>query len=234
MIFRTGCLICGAAIVYLSESEILSCAVCGSDFDTEAKCSNGHFVCDNCHGLSANDWIEQYCLDSLVEDPIQLANDLMKSPLFNMHGPEHHFLVPAVLLTTCYNAKDEGEKKKTALKKARERADKVPGGICGFWGTCGAAVGNGIFLSVYAKITPVSELSWRQANQFTSDTLRIIADHGGPRCCKRDSFIALQQAAKFIAKHLNIQLETSDQILCDYSELNKECLFGNCPFYNES
>lgn len=233
MTFRSGCIICGAAVVYTSESECLSCSVCRIEFDTEAKCAEGHFICDNCHGLSANDWIEQFCISTRVEDPIELANVLMNNPLVNMHGPEHHFLVPAVLLTACYNVRNEIEKKKNALRKTRDRAEKVLGGICGFWGTCGAAVGNGIFLSVYSNITPLSEVDWRLANHFTADTLKVIADHGGPRCCKRDSFIAIQQAVKFIEEHLHIHLNTSDPILCNYSDLNKECLQGNCPFYNE-
>lgn len=233
MTFKSGCLICSAELVYASETEMIPCAVCGIEAATTTWCKVGHYVCDSCHSLSANEWIEQLCLNSREEDPVLLADSLMKSPLVNMHGPEHHFLVPAVLLTTCYNVRNQVDKKKIALRKTRERAEKVLGGICGFWGTCGAAVGNGIFLSVYSDITPVSVADWRLANHLTADTLKIIADHGGPRCCKRDSFLAIQQAAKFIAQHLNIQLNISSPILCDYSNLNKECLQGNCPFYNE-
>jgi hypothetical protein len=233
MRFKSGCLICGSAIIYIPDSETLLCSICNIESQTEAKCEEGHFVCNSCHGMSANDWIEQVCLDSPSMDPMKLADELMKNPLVNMHGPEHHFLVPAVLLTACYNKKQEGRQKKNALKKARERAEKVPGGTCGFWGTCGAAVGNGIFLSVYSNITPLSSIDWRRANHLSADSLKVIAEHGGPRCCKRDSFIAIREAVKFIAENLNIHLKISDPILCHYSDLNKECLLENCAFYNE-
>jgi hypothetical protein len=32
-----------------------------------------------------------------------MALNLMKNPQIKMHGPEHHFLVPAVLLAAYYN-----------------------------------------------------------------------------------------------------------------------------------
>lgn len=211
MTFKSGCLICSAELVYASETEIISCAVCGIEATSSTWCKEGHYVCDSCYSLSANEWIEQFCINSREEDPVLLADSLMKSPLVNMHGPEHHFLVPAVLLTTCYNVSNQVDKKKIALRKTRDRAEKVLGGICGFWGTCGAAVGNGIFLSVYSDITPVSVADWRLANHQTADTLKIIAGHGGPRCCKRDSFLAIQQAVKFIEQHLSIQLSISGQ-----------------------
>ena len=40
-----------------------------------------------------------------------MAIEIMKSPMINMHGPEHHFLVPAVLITSYYNIKDEKKNK---------------------------------------------------------------------------------------------------------------------------
>jgi len=161
MTFRSGCIICSTDLIYASEAEKICCTVCGVETTSTVKCKNGHYVCDNCHSLSANEWIEQFCLNSQEADPIRLADTLMRSPLVNMHGPEHHFLVPAVLLTASYNVQNEIDKKKISLRKTRERAEKVLGGICGFWGTCGAAVGNGIFLSIYWDITPLSVITMK-------------------------------------------------------------------------
>ena len=42
-----------------------------------------------------------------------MALTLMKSPSLKMHGPEHHFLIPAVLLCALYNAKAEPGEKET-------------------------------------------------------------------------------------------------------------------------
>jgi len=64
----------------------------------------------------------------------------MKNPKIKMHGPEHHFLVPAVLLSAYYNKKKDSRKKEDKIKEARKRAEKILGGFCGSHGICGAAM----------------------------------------------------------------------------------------------
>jgi len=64
---------------------------------------------------------------------------------FAMPAPEHHFLVPAVLLAAYYNIKGDPEQKKRKIKAARERSSNILVGFCGFHGDCGPAVGTGIF-----------------------------------------------------------------------------------------
>jgi hypothetical protein len=228
---KTGCLVCGAELVYFPEDREQNCNICGTKEWSSASCSQGHFICDNCHSMSANDWIEQHCLQSDVSDPVQLANQLMDSPLVKMHGPEHHYLVPAVLLTVYYNVLKQENRKSRALQQARQRAEKVLGGFCGFWGTCGAAIGNGIFYSVITGSTPVSVDEWRTSNLLTSQTLKNIAEHGGPRCCKRDVYLSLLKAVEFIQEELKTDVEIKGKISCEYSRFNRECLTRGCPFY---
>jgi hypothetical protein len=72
------------------------------------RCIGGHFVCDRCHSLAANDLIEQYCLHTGQTDSLEIAVTLMKNPALKMHGPEHHLLVPAVLLAAFYNQHGSG------------------------------------------------------------------------------------------------------------------------------
>ena len=231
MLYKTGCLVCGAELSYAAESRQLSCTICGESDSTSTACLNGHYVCDNCHSLSANDWIEKNCVLSDETDPIRLANQLMSNPLLKMHGPEHHFLLPAVLLTVYYNAKKQENHKKEALKKARQRAEKVLGGFCGFWGACGAAIGNGIFYSVITGSTPLSTSDWQFSNLLTAHTLKSIAEHGGPRCCKRDVYLSLMKAVEYINDKFELNLPVHEKITCEYSHLNKECLTKGCPFY---
>ncbi len=88
-----------------------------------------------------------------------MAIKLMNSPKIKMHGPEHHFLVPAVLLAAYYNLDAvehiSPEDKAEIINKARQRAEIVPGGFCGFYGSCGAAIGTGIFINLLTKATPI-------------------------------------------------------------------------------
>ena len=86
---------------------------CLEKYDTNVACTDWHFVCDKCHSLPANEFIELTWIKSKLEDPTELSLILMKNSKIKMHGPEHHFLVPAVILSACYN------KKKTCRKKIK-------------------------------------------------------------------------------------------------------------------
>ncbi|MCW4006094.1 MAG: DUF5714 domain-containing protein [Candidatus Bathyarchaeota archaeon] len=227
---KKGCLICGQDLQY-GETEKLECLYCHKTYDANVKCKNGHFVCDNCHSLPANDLIENYCLSSTSTDPLELALNLMHSPQVKMHGPEHHFLVPAVLLAAYYNAKNDPQTKKRKLQEAKLRSSNVLGGFCGFYGDCGAAVGTGIFVSLVTNATPLSTKEWQLSNLMTAQTLLTVANHGGPRCCKRNSFLAITQATEFAKKHLQSNMQIKENITCEFTGYNTECLKQECPFH---
>ena len=231
MTYQSGCLICGQDLVYFGQVQLLRCVICGDSFEADASCTVGHYVCNTCHSGSANDWIEGYCLHSTETDPVAIATTLMNSPKVKMHGPEHHFLVPAALLTAYYNLNEKQETKAERLRQARKRGENVLGGFCGFYGACGAGVGTGIFISLITDSTPLSEEAWRLSNLMTARSLEEIACHGGPRCCKRDTFLALQSAQVFLERNLNVRLPLSEPIMCTFSDLNKECLHETCPYY---
>ena len=98
-----ACLICGAPLVYLPEAKPMECAGCGRTFSSNAMCESGHFICDDCHRAPALVIIRQRCLGAKDTDPIALAEKLMEEPTVHMHGPEHHVLVGAALLTAYHN-----------------------------------------------------------------------------------------------------------------------------------
>jgi hypothetical protein len=163
---------------------------------------------------------------------MSMAKTLMRDARIKMHGTEHHFLVPAVLLVAYCNATGRPQEEKTEMiLKARKRAEEVKGGSCGFSGNCGAAVGTGIFVSLVTGATPLSRTEWRLANLMTSESLRAIAEQGGPRCCKRDSFLAITTAVAFLKKELGMSLPLEEPMGCEFSSLNKECLKEDCPYF---
>jgi hypothetical protein len=177
--------------------------------------------------------IEVICLRSTEDNPFLLAERIFSNPSMRMHGPEHHFLVPAVLIAALYNHTREPGKKELGIKNARHRAGMVKGGSCGLLGDCGAAVGSGIFISIITGATPLSREEWRMANLMTARSLETIALHGGPRCCKRNTFLALKEAIRFLSKELGISLPEPRDIYCRFSEQNRECLKERCPFFTE-
>lgn len=227
----SGCLLCGAELVYSSGDSARTCAICGTEASANVACSAGHYVCDSCHSATANDLILRVCSASSSTVPLALAMQLMESPLIKMHGPEHHYLVPAVLACAWCNVKGiPDQEKRRMLETARRRAEDVKGGFCGFLGSCGAAMGTGMFISLVTGATPVSRSEWRLANLMTSESLRTIAEHGGPRCCKRDTFLAILSAAGFTRAHLHVDMDV-EAVRCAWSPRNKECLKDECPFY---
>lgn len=148
-----------------------------------------------------------------------------------MHGPEHHFLVPAVILKCYYNVTNQENLLNDKIKKARKRAELIPGGFCGSHGNCGAGVGTGIAISIITGSTPTSKNEWQLSNLMTSKSLLAIALAGGPRCCKRDVYLGILEAIAFIKEKFNVTIPLTENIRCEFSFLNKECLHNNCKFY---
>ena len=143
---KTGCLLCGKPLRYFKETKPLRCAICGKEADANCTCEDGHFVCDNCHESSSIAFFVPLLLASAEKDPLELFERVIALRQVHMHGPEHHIIVPCVLLTA-YRNNGGAIDLEPALKEAVRRASQVPGGTCGYWGVCGAAAGAGIYMS---------------------------------------------------------------------------------------
>ncbi len=227
---KEECLICKAPLEYLEVGAEMECAVCHKKEESKTRCVNGHYVCDGCHtrGIDA---IIGVCLSEGSRDPFIILSKLMSLPFCHMHGPEHHIMVGASLLTAYKNAGGEIDLEKS-LTEMQSRGRKVPGGTCGFWGACGAGISTGMFISIVTGSTPLAGKEWGLSNQMTSRALGAIGTIGGPRCCKRDSFIAITEAAAFARENLGVKMELS-AITCSYSHKNNQCLGAKCPFHKE-
>ncbi|MEE0775839.1 MAG: DUF5714 domain-containing protein [Bacillota bacterium] len=224
-----ACLVCGESIQYFEKDREMICEFCGKPFTAKASCEQGHYVCDRCHSRQGIKVILDQCRESKARDPILLAQAIMENPYIHMHGPEHHVLVGAVLLTAYRNCGGDIDLEK-ALGQMVERGQKVPGGICGFWGCCGAAVSSGMFVSIVTGSTPLAKEPWQLSNLMTSEALKAIGELGGPRCCKRDSFTAIQAAVAFSKKHLGVAMELPLNIVCDFRKENRQCIGKRCPY----
>jgi len=232
MEYKSGCLICGDELLYSEYLSTETCFYCGVMKETNSCCSSGHYVCDTCHNGTANDLIERYCCSTGSTSPLSLAISLMKNPAVKMHGPEHHFLVPAVLLASFHNQRvGRSDDAAGKIRLARTRAEDVKGGFCGFCGACGAAVGAGIFMSLVTGATPLSDTERKLSNMITAECLRVIAENGGPRCCKRESFWAIITAVEFVQREFGVVLPIELPPPCPFTSLNSECIRERCRFY---
>ncbi len=228
MSYAENCLICGAPLEYLSCDEPMTCALCGKSELSKTRCTAGHYVCSECH-TQGIDRLTALCLAYEGRDPMALLLQLMEQPWCHMHGPEHHVMVGAALLTAYHNVGGAIDLP-TALGEMLRRGRQVPGGACGFWGACGAGVSTGIFLSIALGATPLAGQAWGLANTMTAQSLTAIGSVGGPRCCKRDSFLAVQTAADFCRDKLGVVMDCSVPV-CPHSHRNAQCLADRCPFH---
>ena len=225
---QNECVICGAPLTYADRDTEMTCALCQKQEPSKTVCRNGHYVCNECH-TKGIDAIVGLCMGESSKSPSYILRRLMALPFCHMHGPEHHVMVGAALLTAYRNAGGAIELSK-ALSEILARGKQVPGGACGFWGACGAGISTGIFLSVITGATPLAKESWGLSNQMTAAALEAIGKVGGPRCCKRDSYLAITAAVAFVKERLSVTMEL-DEIRCTHAAQNNQCIGTRCPFF---
>lgn len=225
---KEECLICGAPLEYLETEREMECVLCHKKEQSNAQCKKGHYVCNECHSKGI-DSIVGLCLEETSKDPLVIFEKLIGLPFCHMHGPEHHILVGSALLTAYKNAGGDIDLEK-ALVEMQTRGKKVPGGICGFWGSCGAGVSAGIFVSIVTGSTPLAEKEWGLCNLMTARVLHAVGTIGGPRCCKRNGYTAIREAVAFAEEYLGVKMERSD-VVCQHKEQNNQCIGTRCPFF---
>ena len=221
------CLLCGAPLVYLEEDTEMECSVCHRRERSKTRCAEGHYVCNECH-TQGMDVIVGVCLREKTKNPIAVLDRMMEQPFCHMHGPEHHVMVGAALLTAYSNAGGAIDLE-ACLREMQSRGKCVPGGACGFWGACGAGLSAGMFVSIISKSTPLSEEAFGLAHRMTAKALEQIGQVGGPRCCKRDSYLSVLAAVDFVRENLGIEMERQEPV-CRYASRNNQCIGKRCPF----
>jgi hypothetical protein len=228
---QENCGVCGKPLVYGTKEVTKTCDYCGKEHQALIYCPAGHYICDACHSRGALEVLRDVLSRTDSADPFEILEIVMAHPSIPMHGPEHHAILPAVIVTAVKNAGynvPEG-----AVEKAIERGSKLPGGWCGSHGACGGGVGVGIAVSVLTEATPLTGPERSLGIAATASALAKIAD-SGPRCCKRAVRKGLEAAIEFLDKTLDIKLVTDQTIRCRYVARNKECTLQACPYFGKT
>ncbi len=224
---KEECLICKAPLEYLETDEVMECAICHKKETSKTRCTKGHYVCNECH-TDGMDAIIGLCLKESSKNPVEIIRKMMDQPFCHMHGPEHHVMVGSALLTAYKNAGGDINLRQ-ALIDMMSRGKSVPGGACGFWGACGAGISAGMFVSILSKSTPLTNEPFGLSNLMTAKALEQIGTIGGPRCCKRNSYLSILAAIDFVAEHFAVEME-KPEIVCRHAAQNNQCIGKRCPF----
>lgn len=222
---REGCLLCGGELIYTRQSAPEHCQICGQTHQASVRCTQGHYICDTCHTGDILQNVEALLTNSTQSDPVALAQHVFELPRLNMHGPEYHSIVPAVLVTAWQN--QNGVRSVPDIREAIRRGRNTPGGSCGTMGSCGAGIGAGIAVSIIEKATPLTPQPRSSANRATAEALLAISRHEGARCCKRDAITTIRT---FLETTPYFQKTELSEYRCRQFKSNKTCLGSRCPY----
>ena len=227
--YKSGCLVCGAKLEYFDKEHTEICHYCNKSFNANAVCVNDHFVCDRCHSQDAIEVIKNICLESKYDDMVEMLKKIRRHNSVPLNGPEHHSLVPGVILSVYKNR--GGDISNEDIIEGIERGRTVAGGACAFMGVCGAAVGAGIGYSVILKSNPYKGKERQIVQQITSEVLRKIGEYNAPRCCQRDCWIALKAVSELSKKYSPVYLPANKGLVCSQYKKNQECINKDCPLW---
>ena len=227
---RSGCMVCGADLVYGEVEHSRTCHYCGAVRPAAARCTAGHFVCDACHRAAAVGALERICLRSREPDAIALMEAVRSHPAFPAHGPEHHSLVPAVILTALRN--DGAPVTDEQIVAAIRRGETVTGGACAYLGVCGAASGVGIAASLLLGADPLDGRTRQTVQRAVAWVLDAVAAYGeAPRCCQRDAWTAVREATVLLPALTGLTLRSSYDLVCRQWRASPGCIHEGCPLW---
>ena len=84
-------------------------------------------------------------------------------------------------------------------------------------------------MSILTGANPLAGEAWGHSNRMTSRSLAAVAEVGGPRCCKRNSYLTIVEAVKYAKEYFGVEMELGE-IKCSHMGKNNQCLGKNCPF----
>ena len=166
-------------------------------------------------------------------NPAVIFKRMAEKEYISIHGPEHHVLDGACILTAFYNAGGNIDLEQS-LERLSKEGLRMPGAMCGLWGICGAIASVGAALAIIDGTGPLSaDGSWGEHMSYTSRAISEMGRVNGPRCCKRDAMIALKNAVEYINSHYDVRLDYEEQT-CEFSYKNEQCIRDRCPFFSKN
>ncbi len=146
-----------------------------------------------------------------------------------VHGVWHHALVGEILLRCLQNAGYQIAD--DLIDEVVDRGRQLPGGSCGFLGTCGALSSAASAYAILLGSTPVATEQREKLIEFAAKMVARLAEIGGSRCCKKSSYAALEVARGEFAK-LGFELpEEEFEGRCPFFASNDTCDGDTCVYF---
>lgn len=232
-----NCMVCGAVLDYLHHAESLACAYCGKIVQGSITCTEGHFICEDCHAGDLKGIIMGLALTTTSEDPTAIAELMMGRPDLPMLGCEHAYIAAGALMAALKNSPyGKGKITDADIREVFDRtAKQAVGGYCGLTGVCGIAPAIGACFSLFLGARCGSNAEQKITMDAMIRVSQAIAELTGPSCCKAYVRAALSTAVTIFAERFGIVLPMAKTpIVCTDSVRHPHgCREEQCPYYRK-
>lgn len=207
-----------------------NCIYCGKEETGYVCCSEGHYVCDACHGSDFYQRIHDLILQEQGTNPLAIAEGILAKVAIPMLGCEHAWVTAGAFLVAIRN---EGsiqvspEQITEALNRTRRQAI---GAYCGLTGICGIAPAIGSCFSVILGAACPKDRETALTMQVVSRVIETLANQVGPCCCKNLMRNALTLACHLAQEYLQVCLPITTEIICRDSHRHPHGCRGNCRY----
>lgn len=173
--------------------------------------------------------IEEICLGTDNTDAAAIADALMYDRRIRLHGPEHHFLTAAAILTAYCNMYKPDDKYRF-IQMAKSRTVRIPVAVCALYGTCGAMMGAGAAVSIILTAHPFNADVLYAVNKITASIQDELAGYRSIRCCKRAVRASVGGAAAGLNEICGTKLPVH-HTACTFSSINESCIEEACRYF---
>ena len=222
-------------MVYFAKGKELQCLRCGKTEVANIICSNGHYICDTCHGKDVFALIRDYVLNTTYKNPLEIAETLMDyQDIVPMLGCENAWIAAGALMAAI---KNEGTLKITndqIIEVLSRTQRQAIGGYCGLTGVCGIAPAIGACFSVILGAACPKDRETAITMKVVSKIINAIAQETGPCCCKNFVRTALAESTQLAQKYMHLTMPTAlpEPIICAHVERHPHgCRQKRCAYY---
>ena len=232
----SNCLICGSKLQYLQSSKELTCFYCGKKEKSNIVCANdeSHYVCDDCHSISSINYIKEFVINTVIENPFEIALSILENKDIPMLGCHHCYILTGSVLASLKNKKLFNIGNEDIEEAFFRLSKQAVGGYCGLSGVCGIVPACGVIYSILTGAVCGKDIEQKITMGLTSAVSNAVYGLTGPSCCKAYMFRALEIIITDIYRDFGEVIYGKDfEIKCGFVDLHPHgCRKEKCPYYS--
>ena len=209
----------------------MTCQICHKVELGNICCSQGHYICDDCHGKDLFEFLVREIETTSEVNPFAIAEQLMQYSQVPMLGCENAWISAGALLASLRNEGTLQITNQQILEALQRTKKQALGGYCGLTGVCGVAPAIGACFSVILGAACPKDKETAITMRVVGKVVNAIADITGPCCCKAFVRAGLAVAVTSLREYFDISLGAYEPSPCEYSTRHPHgCRLNKCPY----